>query len=150
MISTGEGRTLLCTTTATSSALESPPIICSSLPLLTCHNVFLSLFSRFLAFSLSLFPSFSLSRLFSFFLCFSSTFLSLYLFFSPPRMKTQLVGDIPAGLPTFSTSTIYFSYFSSLFPTALAIAIIAFLESIAISKNLASLNDYKVGGGGVV
>jgi SulP family sulfate permease len=65
-------------------------------------------------------------------------------------MKTQLVGDIPAGLPTFSTSTIYFSYFSSLFPTALAIAIIAFLESIAISKNLASLNDYKVGGGGVV
>jgi SulP family sulfate permease len=49
-----------------------------------------------------------------------------------------VVGDIPAGLPSFSVPTIDMSHFSTLFTTALIIALIGFVEAISVAKAIAS------------
>ncbi|MEE9350640.1 MAG: sulfate permease [Thiotrichaceae bacterium] len=50
----------------------------------------------------------------------------------------SVVGDIPAGLPSFSVPTIDMSHFSTLFTTALIIALIGFVEAISVAKAIAS------------
>lgn len=47
-----------------------------------------------------------------------------------------VVGDIPKVLPSFSIPTFYWEYMSILFPLALLIALIGYMESIAMVKYL--------------
>jgi sulfate transporter 4 len=54
----------------------------------------------------------------------------------------KIVGEIPSGLPPFQGFD--FSKFSRIFSVAFTISIIAFMESIAISKSLASKNGYSI------
>ncbi|MEE9304518.1 MAG: sulfate permease, partial [Thiotrichaceae bacterium] len=49
-----------------------------------------------------------------------------------------VVGVIPAGLPSLSIPTIDSSHFSTLFTTALIIALIGFVEAISVAKAIAS------------
>lgn len=55
----------------------------------------------------------------------------------------KIVGDIPGGLPTFSLPVLDLSVFSALLPTALTIAFVGFMESIAVAKAIhARHKDY--------
>jgi SulP family sulfate permease len=57
----------------------------------------------------------------------------------------KIIGDIPAGLPPFSFPAINAENFTALFPTALTIALVGFMESIAVAKAIQSRHrNYKV------
>ncbi|MCB9291833.1 MAG: solute carrier family 26 protein [Lewinellaceae bacterium] len=57
----------------------------------------------------------------------------------------KIVGDVPSGLPSFVIPGINLENFSSLLPIALAIALVSFMESIAVAKAIqAKHKDYKV------
>ncbi|MBX2844694.1 MAG: solute carrier family 26 protein [Saprospiraceae bacterium] len=53
----------------------------------------------------------------------------------------QVVGAIPKGLPAFGTPQIDASRIAELFPIALTLALIAYLEAISISKSLEERHD---------
>jgi len=55
-----------------------------------------------------------------------------------------VVGEIPARLPTFSIPGIDTSLVGRLLPTAIVIAMVGFLESIAIAKVYARRNRYEI------
>lgn len=55
-----------------------------------------------------------------------------------------IVGEIPSGLPTFSVFDFQWSEVESLLPVILTIALIGYMESIAVAKNIASREGYKV------
>ena len=59
-------------------------------------------------------------------------------------MKIAVVGKVPEGLPPISTSDIDFGNFGTLFPKAIVIALIGFVESIAIAEAIASKNGYEL------
>ena len=46
----------------------------------------------------------------------------------------KVVGEIPAGLPNFSIPLISINHITSLFPTALTIALVGFMEAFAVAK----------------
>lgn len=56
----------------------------------------------------------------------------------------NIVGDVPSGFPAFSIPNLTLDSMLMLFLMALTIALIAFMESLAISKNIADKEKYKV------
>lgn len=56
----------------------------------------------------------------------------------------SIVGAVPVGLPGIAIPQIDPEYFPRLFPIALTIAFIGFMESIAIAKKMASEKHYEV------
>jgi len=55
-----------------------------------------------------------------------------------------IVGDVPAGLPGASVPTFSLSDLGSLLPTALAISLVGFMESISVAKAFARKNKYEI------
>ncbi|MCF6280243.1 MAG: solute carrier family 26 protein [Flavobacteriaceae bacterium] len=69
------------------------------------------------------------------------TFLGL----NTGESTVKIVGDIPASLPSFEIPMIDMDLMSSLFPMAITIALVSFMESIAVAKAIQSKHrDYKV------
>ena len=57
----------------------------------------------------------------------------------------KIVGEIPGGLPSLSIPDLSFDTFTFLIPIALAIALVSFMESIAVAKAIQSKHkNYKV------
>ena len=56
----------------------------------------------------------------------------------------SVVGDIPGRLPTFAVPTKGFDQLGEMLPTALAITMLGFVESIAIAKVFAQRNRYTI------
>lgn len=57
----------------------------------------------------------------------------------------KIVKEVPSGLPSFGTPTINGDVLTALIPTALTIALVGFMESIAVAKAIqAKHKDYKV------
>lgn len=58
----------------------------------------------------------------------------------------RTVGEVPGGLPSFAWPTPEPAAVLALLPTALTIAFVAFLESIAVARSLAAREDERVDG----
>jgi SulP family sulfate permease len=66
-------------------------------------------------------------------------------FFGLSEKGVKIVGEIPGGLPSFHLFTMNSDYIRSLLPTALTIAFVGFMESIAVAKAIQSKHkDYKL------
>lgn len=59
-------------------------------------------------------------------------------------MGVNIVGTVPGGLPEFQIPAIHWSDMQALLPTALAISLVGFMESIAVAKVYATKNRYKL------
>ena len=57
------------------------------------------------------------------------------------RCWGSMVGEVPEGLPGFQTPWMSWSIIQDLFPHALVIALVAFMESISISTKLKREGD---------
>lgn len=55
-----------------------------------------------------------------------------------------IVGTVPEGLPSFSVPVFSSADFQALIPTILAIALVGYMESIAVAKAIATRRGYKV------
>lgn len=55
-----------------------------------------------------------------------------------------IVGEVPAGLPGLSLPNIDVESLAGLWPTALAIALVGFMESISVGKSIASRKGYEL------
>jgi SulP family sulfate permease len=55
-----------------------------------------------------------------------------------------IVGSVPQGLPSFGLPAFSMSDVSALAPTAMVIALVGFMESIAVAKAFAARNRYRV------
>ena len=55
-----------------------------------------------------------------------------------------IVGDVPAGLPALTLPTMNFEVMRELLPTAIAISLVGFMESVAVAKRFARQNGYEV------
>lgn len=55
-----------------------------------------------------------------------------------------VVGDVPAGLPSFSVPAVSWDDARTLLPSALMIALIGFMEAISVAKALAAKHRYEV------
>lgn len=61
------------------------------------------------------------------------------------QQGVKIVGEVPGGLPSFSVPQIQYSTIQDLLPVALAIALVSFMESIAVAKAIqAKHKDYEV------
>lgn len=61
------------------------------------------------------------------------------------QQGVKIVGEVPGGLPSFSVPQIQYSTIQDLLPIALAIALVSFMESIAVAKAIqAKHKDYEV------
>ncbi|MEO0339051.1 MAG: solute carrier family 26 protein [Bacteroidota bacterium] len=70
--------------------------------------------------------------------------LAVYLF-GLTEHGVKIVGSVPSGLPSFSTPDFSMDTFGKLIPVALAIALVSFMESIAVAKAIqARHKNYKV------
>lgn len=58
--------------------------------------------------------------------------------------SVAIVGSVPAGLPAPSLPEVRWELWGTLMPSAVAIALVGFMESISVSKALASQAGYKV------
>ncbi|OIJ11222.1 sodium-independent anion transporter [Anaerobacillus alkalilacustris] len=56
----------------------------------------------------------------------------------------QIIGNVPQGLPLMIFPEVTFQKIQMLFPMALTISLIAFMESLAISKAIARIENYKI------
>lgn len=56
----------------------------------------------------------------------------------------RIVGEIPSGLPSFTLLSFEWSEIQNLLPVIFTIALIGYMESIAVAKNIASREGYKV------
>lgn len=56
----------------------------------------------------------------------------------------SIVGDVPAGLPGLSMPTLDQDAIRQLFPIALTISLVSFMESISVAKGFARRNRYEV------
>lgn len=66
-------------------------------------------------------------------------------YFQLDKQGVQIVGVVPQGLPAFSIPKLDWQILSDLFPLALTICIISFIESLAIAKTIESQHkDYKI------
>lgn len=59
-------------------------------------------------------------------------------------MGINIVGSVPQGLPSFSIPSMRIDAVVSLFPIALTISFIGFMESIAMAKAIAAKEKYKI------
>lgn len=55
-----------------------------------------------------------------------------------------IVGDVPKGLPSFGIPLVSMVSLQALLPTILAIALVGYMESIAVAKAIATKRGYKV------
>ncbi len=69
--------------------------------------------------------------------------LAVYLF-NLNTYGVSIVGDVPRGLPGFALPALNLGSLRALLPTALTIAFVSFIESIAVAKSVASKEKYKV------
>ena len=60
------------------------------------------------------------------------------------KYGVKVVGDVPAGLPPLTMPTLDTAVWLDLFPIALTIAFVGFMESISVAKSLASKKRQKV------
>ena len=60
------------------------------------------------------------------------------------ELGIHIVGEIPAGLPTFGLPEVTLDQLGALVPGAVAIALVAFAESVATARSYASKFNYKV------
>ena len=65
----------------------------------------------------------------------------LVYYFNLEENNLAILGEIPSGLPGFQVPKISLNTLEDLFPLAIAISLISFIESLAISKSLSSKND---------
>ncbi len=56
----------------------------------------------------------------------------------------KIVGEVPSGLPGFRLPAVGMAEIDALIPTALAIGLVGFMESIAVAKAFASKHRYEV------
>ena len=56
----------------------------------------------------------------------------------------KIVGEVPSGLPGFRLPNVGMAEIDALLPTALAIGLVGFMESIAVAKAFASKHRYEV------
>lgn len=65
--------------------------------------------------------------------------------FGLTEQGVKIVGEVPSGLPVFSLPDFSPATLKSLFPIAMAIALVSFMESIAVAKSIqAKHKDYKI------
>jgi len=60
------------------------------------------------------------------------------------KQGVRIVGSVPSGLPEMSAPSLAMADLQTIWPTALAIALVSFMESIAVAKVYASKNRYEV------
>jgi len=60
------------------------------------------------------------------------------------RLGVKVVGHVPQGLPAFSVPSVGLRELESLFPAAVTILLVGFMESISIAKHIAAKEKYKV------
>ncbi|WP_445752709.1 SulP family inorganic anion transporter [Polaribacter sp.] len=66
-------------------------------------------------------------------------------FFGKNLSEVSIVKNIPSGLPTFGIPTIDFEQIRELFPIALTLVMVGYLETISIGKSLeAKQDEYKI------
>lgn len=68
----------------------------------------------------------------------------VYLFGWHQHGGVKIVGEVPAGLPPFTTPILDIQVWRQLLPTALAISFVGYMESISVAKSLASKRRQKV------
>lgn len=56
----------------------------------------------------------------------------------------KIVGDVPAGLPSLSIPALDWNAMQQLLPTAIAISMVGFMESISVAKAFARRNRYEI------
>jgi len=56
----------------------------------------------------------------------------------------QIVGEIPSGLPGFEIPGVDFSRIGDLFPIAITLALVAFMEAVSIAKTMENKHGYEV------
>lgn len=56
----------------------------------------------------------------------------------------QIVGEIPSGLPWFEVPKVDFSTLGDLFPIAITLALVAFMEAVSIAKTMENKHGYEV------
>lgn len=56
----------------------------------------------------------------------------------------KIIGELPSGLKSFAVPVTSKKILGNLFPTALAIALVAYMESIAIAKKFALKHNYEI------
>ena len=65
--------------------------------------------------------------------------------FGLTEQGVKIVGEVPSGLPSFMLPDFSRATLQSLFPIALAIALVSFMESIAVAKSIqAKHKDYEI------
>ncbi|MDQ0252853.1 SulP family sulfate permease [Evansella vedderi] len=69
--------------------------------------------------------------------------LTVY-WFNLDQQGVKIVGSVPSGLPGFSAPVFTLESIRLLLPTALTIAFIAFMESVAIAKSIAAKENYRI------
>ena len=65
-------------------------------------------------------------------------------FFGLNESGVKIVGEVPAGLPSLSLPALDWNAMSQLLPTAIAISMVGFMESISVAKAFARRNRYDV------
>lgn len=60
------------------------------------------------------------------------------------QMGVAIVGDVPAGFPAPGLPVIDFEAMKALFPIALTISLVGFMESISVAKSFANRNKYEI------
>lgn len=65
-------------------------------------------------------------------------------FFGLNESGVKIVGEVPAGLPSMSLPALDWNAMSQLLPTAIAISMVGFMESISVAKAFARRNRYDV------
>ena len=66
-------------------------------------------------------------------------------FFGLTDTGVKIVGEVPSGLPVFGIPTFSIETIKMLFPVAMAISLVSFMESIAVAKAIqAKHKDYKI------
>jgi SulP family sulfate permease len=68
----------------------------------------------------------------------------LVLLFQLDQSGVKIVGEIPSGFPSFVLPPLSMELIKMLFPMALTISLIAFMESLAIAKAVARKEKYKI------
>lgn len=64
--------------------------------------------------------------------------------FSLQTAGVSIVGEVPAGLPSFEMPGFELSDFRALFPIILVISLVSYMESIAVAKAIANKRGYKI------
>lgn len=64
--------------------------------------------------------------------------------FSLHESGVAIVGQVPEGLPSFQLVSFSWSDFEAILPTVLVIALVGYMESIAVAKAIANKHGYKV------